>query len=52
MGEEFWNEVQEHISTIQGNLGICCQDYCDASAAMHAMEELMEKLVDLKEKTK
>ena len=48
MGEKFWKEMDEHISVIQGNLGICCQDYCDAANAMHAMEDLMEKLVDIK----
>lgn len=51
MGEEYWKEVQDLISRIQGNLGICCQDYCDAADAMQAMEDLMEKLVDLREKT-
>ena len=50
MGEEFWKEVQESISIIQGNLGICCQDYCDAANAMQAMEDLMERITDLREK--
>ena len=51
MGEEFWKEVNELVSVIQGNLGICCQDKCDAATAMYAMDDLMEKLIDLKEKT-
>lgn len=51
MGEEFWKEVEGLLSTIQGNLGICCQDYCDAASAMHAMDNLMDKLIELKEKT-
>lgn len=50
MGEDFWDEIQEHISIIQGNLGICCQDFCDAANAMASMEVLMEKLIDLREK--
>lgn len=50
MGEEFWKEVEEHLSVVQGNLGICCQDYCDAADAMASMEIIMEKLVDIKEK--
>ena len=50
MGEEFWKEVEEHLSVVQGNLGICCQDYCDAADAMASMEIIMEKLIDIREK--
>lgn len=48
--EEIFNEIDEHLSVIAGNLGICCQEYCDAPNAIHSMEKVMELLVDLKEK--
>ena len=48
--EEIFDEIDEHLSVIAGNLGICCQEYCDAPNAIHSMEKVMELLVDLKEK--
>ena len=48
--EEIWDEIDEHLSVIHGNLGICCQEYCDAPNAIHSMEKVMELLVDLREK--
>lgn len=48
--EELFDEIDEHLSVIHGNLGICCQEYCDAPNAIHSMEKVMELLVDLKEK--
>lgn len=50
--EELFDEIDEHLSVIYGNLGICCQEYCDAPNAIHSMEKVMELLVDLKEKIK
>jgi len=50
MEEEFWREVQDLISTIHGNLGICCQEQSDAPEAIWALEQLQERIVDLREK--
>ena len=38
--EDIWNEIDEHLSVIHGNLGICCQEYCDAPNAIHSLEKL------------
>ena len=48
--EEIWKEVDTHLGIVYSNLGICCQDYCDASIALHNLEQAMEKLVTIKEK--
>ena len=48
--EETWNEIQEHLSVIHGNLGICCQEYCDAPNAIHSLEKLTELLIKIREK--
>jgi len=48
--EETWDEIDEHLSVIAGNLGICCQEYCDAPNAIHSMERVMELLVDIRQK--
>jgi len=48
--EEQWKEIDEHLSIIAGNLGICCQDSCDAPNAIHSLEKVMELLVEIKEK--
>jgi len=50
--EDIFDEIDEHLSVIHGNLGICCQEYCDAPNAIHSMEKVMELLVDLKDKLK
>ena len=48
--EEIWDEIDEHLSVIHGNLGICCQEYCDAPNAIHSMEKVMELLIKIREK--
>ena len=48
--EEKWKEIDEHLSIISGNLGICCQEYCDAPNAMHSLEKVMELLVEIRKK--
>tara|TARA_B100000900_G_scaffold246956_1_gene210074 strand:+ start:783 stop:938 length:156 start_codon:yes stop_codon:yes gene_type:complete len=50
--EDLFDEIDEHLSVIHGNLGICCQEYCDAPNAIHSMERVMEILVDIREKIK
>ena len=50
--EDPFDEIDEHLSVIHGNLGICCQEYCDAPNAIHSMERVMELLVDMREKVK
>jgi len=48
--KDTWKEIDEHLSVIAGNLGICCQEYCDAPNAIHSMERVMDLLVDIREK--
>ena len=50
--EGTWKEIDEHLSVIHSNLGICCQEYCDAPNAIHSLERVMELLVDIREKVK
>ena len=47
--EEKWNEVDTKLGIVYSNLGICCQDYCDAAAAIHTLEEVMKILVDIRQ---
>ena len=47
--EELWNNVDKNLQVIHGNLGICCQEYCDAATAIFNLEEAMEKLALLRE---
>ena len=46
-----WEEIDEHLRVIYSNLGICCQDNCDASNAIYSLERVMDLLVDIREKT-
>jgi len=46
--EDKWNEVDTKLGIVYSNLGICCQDYCDASDAIYNLEEVMELLVDIR----
>lgn len=46
--EKIWNEIDEHLSIIYGNLGICCQEYCDSPVAIQSLEKVMELLIELK----
>lgn len=48
MEEQLWNEVEEHLRVIHSNLGICCQDYCNAAEATYNLEQVMEKLTTLR----
>lgn len=48
--EELWDEIDEHFRIIDSNLGICCQDYCDASNARFELEQALEKLATIREK--
>ena len=48
--EDKWNEIDYHLSTIAGNLGICCQEYCDAPDAIYSLERVMELLIEIRTK--
>lgn len=50
--ENIWEEIDEHLSFIHSNLGICCQEYCDASNATWHLEQVMEKLVTIRQNGK
>ena len=50
--EDTWDEIQEHLQVIHGNLGICCQELCDAPNAIYSLERLTELLVDISQKKK
>ncbi len=47
--EEKWNEVDTKLGIVYSNLGICCQDYCDAATAIYTLEEVMKILVDIRQ---
>lgn len=49
--EKLWDEVEEHFRVIDSNLGICCQDYCDAATARMNLDEAIDKLVTIRELT-
>lgn len=46
--EDKWNLIDEKLGIVYSNLGICCQDYCDAASAIHNLEEVMDLLVDIR----
>ena len=48
--EDIWNEIDDHLSVIHGNLGICCQEYCDAPNAIYSLEKVQELLIKIREK--
>ena len=48
--EDIWKEIDDHLSVIHGNLGICCQEYCDAPNAIHSLEKLQELLIKIRNK--
>ena len=48
--EDIWKEIDDHLSVIHGNLGICCQEYCDAPNAIHSLEKVQELLIKIREK--
>ena len=48
--EKKWDEIDTKLGIVYSNLGICCQDYCDASDALHNLGEVMDLLVDIREK--
>ena len=47
--EQIWKDIDEHLQIIHGNLGVCCQEYCDSATALHSLEEIMDKLAQLRE---
>ena len=47
--EDKWNEIDVKLGLVYSNLGICCQDYCDAATAISNLEEVMEMLVDIRQ---
>ena len=46
--DEKWEKVNDHLSIVYSNLGVCCQDYCDASIALNNLESAMDLLVDIR----
>ena len=50
--EELWNEVENHLRIVDSNLGICCQDFCDAVLARHELEQAIDKMVSIRLKLK
>ena len=48
--DEMWDEVDDHLTIIHGNLGICCQEYCDAPNAIHSLERVTESLANIRYK--
>lgn len=47
--EEKWDEIDTKLGIVYSNLGICCQDYCDAATAIQNLEDVMEMLVDIRQ---
>jgi len=47
--EELWEEIEQHFRVVDSNLGICCQDYCDASNARYELEQAIQKLATIRE---
>jgi len=50
MMEELWDQIESHLRIIDSNLGICCQDYCDAAEARSNLDDVIDKLVTIREK--
>jgi hypothetical protein len=46
--EELWNEIEAHLRVVDSNLGICCQDYCDAATARYELEQAIDKMVEIR----
>ena len=47
---ELWDQIDEHLRVIDSNLGICCQDYCNAAEARRHLEDAIDKMVTIREK--
>lgn len=47
--EALWDELEEHLQVIHGNLGVCCQEYCDAPNAIYSLERVMNILATIRE---
>ena len=48
--EELWDQIDEHLRVVDSNLGICCQDYCNAAEARRHLEDTIDKMVIIREK--
>ena len=46
--DELWNQIEGHLRIVDSNLGICCQDYCDASIARNELEEAIDKMAQIR----
>ena len=49
--EKLWEEIEAHLRIVDSNLGICCQDYCDAAIARNELEEAIDKMAQIRLKT-
>ena len=50
MMDELWDQIEEHLRIIDSNLGICCQDFCNAAEARKNLDEAIDKMVLIREK--
>jgi hypothetical protein len=46
--DELWDQIEEHLRIVDSNLGICCQDYCDASIARNELDEAIDKMAQIR----
>ena len=46
--EELWDQIEAHLRIVDSNLGICCQDYCDAAIARSELEQAIDKMVEIR----
>ena len=47
--DELWDQIEEHLRIIDSNLGICCQDFCNAAEARKNLDEAIDKMVLIRE---
>jgi len=46
--EELWDEIEAHLRIVDSNLGICCQDYCDAATARNELDQAIDKMAEIR----
>lgn len=46
--EKLWEEVESCLRVVDSNLGICCQDYCDAAEARANLDIAIDKLAEIR----
>ena len=46
--EEIWDEIEAHLRVVDSNLGICCQDYCDAAIARSELYQAIDKMAQIR----